>query len=287
MPAAATRGRTLVINAMGICVIALVAAAWALLGGTFASPQDLTIVIPPGTAERIEAGEGESPIPQEIVLTAGDRLVLVNQDLEAHRIGGLLVAAGATVSARFNEPGTFDYICSVHPSGHTVFQVGAVQGPGRLLWAVLAMAGLLAQVNGLVLGGWSTRRGAGLLGGGAAAMLVGALMVLGPFGALEGAGVPQSNPIAPSAASVSAGERSFARFCVTCHGVGGQGDGPLAVGLEPPPADLALHVPQHPDNVLYRFIQNGIPGTGMPALGGALSPEETWDLVNYLRALAP
>lgn len=31
---------------------------------------------------------------------------------------------------------------------------------------------------------------------------------------------------------------TFATFCSDCHGAGGQGDGPLAAGLDPRPADL-------------------------------------------------
>jgi mono/diheme cytochrome c family protein len=34
------------------------------------------------------------------------------------------------------------------------------------------------------------------------------------------------------------GEVLFSRYCASCHGVSGRGDGPVAASLQPPPADL-------------------------------------------------
>jgi mono/diheme cytochrome c family protein len=34
------------------------------------------------------------------------------------------------------------------------------------------------------------------------------------------------------------GRDTFLRYCASCHGPEGRGDGPLAASLEPPPADL-------------------------------------------------
>jgi mono/diheme cytochrome c family protein len=34
------------------------------------------------------------------------------------------------------------------------------------------------------------------------------------------------------------GRDLFLRYCASCHGVGGKGDGPAAAALQPPPADL-------------------------------------------------
>lgn len=39
----------------------------------------------------------------------------------------------------------------------------------------------------------------------------------------------------------------YARYCASCHGVSGRGDGPAAAGLTPPPTDLtrlAADVPE-------------------------------------------
>ena len=93
-----------------------------------------------------------------------------------------------------------------------------------------------------------------------------------------------ANPVERSAESVERGATLFAANCASCHGDTGAGDGPLADSLPAPPANFTVHVPFHPDGVLYAWITNGIRGTGMPAWSPQLSDQERWDLVNFLRA---
>jgi putative copper resistance protein D len=73
---------------------------------------------------------------------------------------------------------------------------------------------------------------------------------------------------------------------VACHGERGRGDGLAGVGLDPPPADLLLHVPEHSDGELYYFITVGFPGSAMPSWRSVLSDTARWELVHYLRVLA-
>ncbi len=93
-----------------------------------------------------------------------------------------------------------------------------------------------------------------------------------------------ANPVELTAESVSNGAALFAANCASCHGDTGAGDGPLADSLPAPPANFTVHVPFHPDGVLYAWISDGIRGTGMPAWSPQLSDQERWDLVNFLRA---
>jgi mono/diheme cytochrome c family protein len=48
--------------------------------------------------------------------------------------------------------------------------------------------------------------------------------------------------LAPAAASAAgdatAGKTTYMQFCVTCHGEGGKGDGPVGKTLNPPPRDF-------------------------------------------------
>ncbi len=91
------------------------------------------------------------------------------------------------------------------------------------------------------------------------------------------------NPFPGDGASIARGAEIYAVNCTSCHGVGGRGDGPIALTLTPPPADLSLHVPLHPEGDTYVFIANGFPNTAMPAWSDTLTEEEIWDVVNYLR----
>ena len=92
-----------------------------------------------------------------------------------------------------------------------------------------------------------------------------------------------ANPVERTAASLERGEALFGMHCAACHGDTGAGDGPLAASLPAPPANFTVHVPFHPDGVLYAWITDGIRGTGMPAWSPTLSDQERWDLVNFLR----
>ncbi len=74
-------------------------------------------LIPPGTAGRIAAGEAVEIVPAELVVTVGEAIRIVNNDSEDHIVGVFFVAAGETLTQRFNSPGVLEGECSVHPSG--------------------------------------------------------------------------------------------------------------------------------------------------------------------------
>jgi len=99
----------------------------------------------------------------------------------------------------------------------------------------------------------------------------------------------QANPIPPNSESVTAGQAIYTLHCVPCHGVAGKGDGPLGLTLNPRPADLTLHaIPGvHTDAQLFDWITNGFPGSRMPAWKTLLSDTDRWNLVNFIRTLAP
>lgn len=98
----------------------------------------------------------------------------------------------------------------------------------------------------------------------------------------EAAAVP--NPLREDGDSTLLGGELYAANCALCHGETGEGDGPAASGIQPPPADLhADHVQALSDGALFYIITHGRPDTPMPAWENQLSEIERWQVVNYLR----
>lgn len=90
------------------------------------------------------------------------------------------------------------------------------------------------------------------------------------------------NPAAPDADSLARGEALYETHCLTCHGDGGGGDGPVGEKYVPPPADLTLpYVQNQPDGRLFYTISHG--GLVMPHYRDAIAAEERWHLVNYIK----
>jgi mono/diheme cytochrome c family protein len=108
--------------------------------------------------------------------------------------------------------------------------------------------------------------------------------VLGP-GSPE---IPKvSNPVAASAESTGRGQELYVKYCSKCHGMTGNGAGPSAHGFSTNPRQLwAWHkADKSADPYLFWFITNG--RGDMPPWGVILSDNQRWDLVNYVKTLAP
>lgn len=82
-------------------------------------------LIPPGTADRIAAGQPVEIVPAELVVRVGDAIRIVNNDSADHVVGVFFVAAGETLTQRFNSEGMLAGECSVHPSGSFTLRVVA------------------------------------------------------------------------------------------------------------------------------------------------------------------
>jgi len=97
----------------------------------------------------------------------------------------------------------------------------------------------------------------------------------------------QPNPVKTSEASVAIGKERFATFCSPCHGPEGKGgtSGLVATKFIPTP-DLtnAELQKQRTDGYWHSYIVVG--GAVMPSYGEALSTQEAWHIVNFLRSIA-
>jgi mono/diheme cytochrome c family protein len=89
------------------------------------------------------------------------------------------------------------------------------------------------------------------------------------------------NPQASDDSSVARGARKFMRTCIPCHGVSMHGDGMVASKFVPPPDMLAAMTRGRTDGYIYTYIRHG--GAVMPSYGAQVTPQEAYDLINYIR----
>jgi cytochrome c oxidase cbb3-type subunit III len=80
-----------------------------------------------------------------------------------------------------------------------------------------------------------------------------------------------------TAQEIARGRALFEAQCAYCHGA--DGDGGRGANLARPTLRRAAT-----DAALFRVVNRGIPGTGMP--GNAMSARETWQVVAFVRSLA-
>lgn len=86
----------------------------------------------------------------------------------------------------------------------------------------------------------------------------------------------------------------YEEHCASCHGVKGDGQGPVAKYLWPKPRDLTKGIlkyrstegPHPSDYDIIKTMKDGVPGTSMP--GWDLLKASDWGLIlNYIKKLAP
>lgn len=101
----------------------------------------------------------------------------------------------------------------------------------------------------------------------------------------------EAMPIEVTREVVDRGQDRFNIHCAPCHGLSGNGNGPvhqrataLGEGNWAPPTDLASQaVVDQPVGQIYHSIKYGI--RTMPAYGPQISVEDRWAIVAYVRAI--
>lgn len=101
----------------------------------------------------------------------------------------------------------------------------------------------------------------------------------------------QTFPMKVTKELLDRGEKRFNIYCAPCHGLGGEGDGPVhqrAVRLQEPkwiqPLSLTSdQVRERPVGHIFNTITHGI--RTMASYGEQIPPEDRWAIVSYVRAL--
>ena len=96
----------------------------------------------------------------------------------------------------------------------------------------------------------------------------------------------QANPVAASPESLARAKRWWAMDCEMCHGKNGDGKGETAKEMKLTMEDFTNSdmLKDRTDGEIFYIIKNG--HNDMPAEGERVKNDETWDLVNYVRAFA-
>lgn len=99
--------------------------------------------------------------------------------------------------------------------------------------------------------------------------------------AARAAGAPKRTP-----ELVAKGQASFAKYCASCHGPKGEGDGPAAKALKPKPRNLATEPLKSGATAegIYGTLSTGVKGTAMVPFKH-LSDEDRWALSYYVLSL--
>jgi len=184
-------------------------------------------------------------------------------------------------------------------------QNGPRPRPSRFL-TVVALLAATATLGGC---GDNTALGAGQPGTGASPMRGGPSGMMGPgmrgYGMMMGSsmqrhrqvmmtGLPETyrslrNPLSADTQVISQGKALYRADCASCHGSTGEGNGPAAAGMSPPPANLRwlMSRPIASDGYLMWAISEGGAGLGtaMPAFKDALDENNRWKIIRYLRTL--
>jgi len=94
------------------------------------------------------------------------------------------------------------------------------------------------------------------------------------------------NPVKSSPESLARAKKWWTLDCAMCHGKDGDGKGETAKDMKLTMADFTNPdtLKSRTDGEIFYIIKNG--HNDMPAEGERVKTEETWDLVNYVRAFA-
>jgi mono/diheme cytochrome c family protein len=83
--------------------------------------------------------------------------------------------------------------------------------------------------------------------------------------------------------SLARGNALYEKNCLSCHGSTGDGKGPVAATLAPPPSNFKMIQPDF--DYIRKVLSDGIPGTAMPVWKDQLSESDIAALAGYVRSL--
>jgi mono/diheme cytochrome c family protein len=91
------------------------------------------------------------------------------------------------------------------------------------------------------------------------------------------------NPVAPTAAALTAGAVKYETHCALCHGGAAAKISVMQNKFSPPAPQLVNKIPHDPDAWIFWVTKHGVRMTGMPSCDGVLSDDEMWKIVAFIK----
>ena len=135
----------------GLALSLVINASWWIFVFKDRPPQRFELAIPPGTAERVAAGEAVPSIPADMVFIAGDRLLVRNEDRVSHSVGPFWIPAGTTATIPFDTPSSASFSCTINPNKFIGVEVQPRADGWMKLQAVIMLGLPLAGLIGMIL----------------------------------------------------------------------------------------------------------------------------------------
>ncbi len=99
----------------------------------------------------------------------------------------------------------------------------------------------------------------------------------------DAAGAALKNPFPHKKEVLVRGQVLFNRFCMPCHGIRGEGDGPVTPKFPRPPTLQSEKVRGWSDGRIFAVITEG--QNLMPSYAGQVLKDDRWKIVSYIRVL--
>jgi hypothetical protein len=103
-------------------------------------PREIVLTIPAGTSDQIARGEQPPSIPENMTFVVGDRLVVANEDVVAHKLGPLWIPANSSAQLSLDQEENLAYECSFQPGKYFGLDVREPLTPKTRLFGIVYVA---------------------------------------------------------------------------------------------------------------------------------------------------
>jgi len=117
-------------------------------------PEQITLVIPYGTAEQVQRGEQPPTIPENMVFVVGDTLTVKNEDTVDHKLGPLWIPKNSSAQLSLDQEESFAYECSFQPGKYLGLDVQEPLTMGTRVYGIIYAGlplGVLIALYSLVM----------------------------------------------------------------------------------------------------------------------------------------